>query len=64
MLLAGEWTIYARQLDCMINDLPWQKPNSTEFFASTRLLQDSDNFHDNFVPYPWATWIDRKAREN
>jgi hypothetical protein len=62
MLFADEWWIYARRLGGMINDLPWQKPNSTEFFASSRLLQDSVNFHDNFVPYPWATWIDLKTQ--
>ena len=46
----------------MINDLPWQKPNSTEFSASSRLLQDNVNFHDKFVAYPWATWIDLKTQ--
>lgn len=34
--------------------LPWQQPNATEAYAAEQLEGAS-----GYLPFPWATWIDR-----
>ena len=42
-----------------MDELDWQKPNSTELFALQRLSNDGVDWQKHYYPYPWATWIDR-----
>ena len=44
-------------------ELPWQQPNATEAYAAERIASCLPLAHGyGYLPFPWATWIDRQRR--
>ena len=42
----------------LTSQLVWQKPNATEFTSAQILSSQFYNGSSNYLPFPWATWID------